>query len=462
MTGIINFICGRRTRWLMIGIWILVMAAMGPLGGKFESAQKNDSASFLPGSSEALKVIQADEGFANGELVPAVIVVRNEAGLGPADQTRIADFVKAVGAERFESALPALDPISSEDGTATLVNVPLKATGDSELLVNTVDRMRELARPLATDGTQVKVSGPAGFSADAIKVFEGINGKLLISTGALVLVLLLLIYRSPIFWFLPFLAVIAAEVVTTGLGYLVTQAGVTVNGQSGGILRVLVFGVATDYALLLTARYREELRQHESSSDAMRIALRRVAPSIIASAGTVIAGLLCLLLADVNGTRGLGPIGALGVAVAMISMLTFLPPLLVLGGRRAFWPFIPRFGSVVQEERGVWAGVGRFVARRYRLVAIGVTALLVVLGLGVTTLDDNLTQGNSFREDGRVSPGSGASGQELPGRSQCTDRGLLARPRRAREGEDGSPGGGGSRCGRPTEVAPRAADSQSP
>src|SRR5215216_4379647 len=179
----------------------------------------------------------------------------------------------------------------------------------------------------------------------AVEVFNDINGTLLMATAALVLVLLIVIYRSPIFWLIPFFSVLLAELTTRGLGYLIADAGVTVTGQSGGILPVLVFGAGTDYALLIVSRYREELRRHQDKHAAIRVAMRRTSPVILASGGTVMAALLTLSLAEVTGTSGLGPIGAMGIAMAMVSMLTILPALLAICGRGAFWPFVPRFGS---------------------------------------------------------------------------------------------------------------------
>jgi putative drug exporter of the RND superfamily len=185
------------------------------------------------------------------------------------------------------------------------------------------------------------VTGAAGFGADAIEVFGDINGQLLLAAAGIVLVLLILIYRSPIFWTIPFFTVVFAEATARGLGYLLAEAGVTINGQSGGILPVLVFGAGTDYALLLVSRYREELRRHDSKHEAMQLALRTAGPAIVFSGLTVMAALLVLVLAEVNGTAGLGPIGAMGILIAMTFMLTMLPAALVVVGRRAFWPFVP-------------------------------------------------------------------------------------------------------------------------
>ena len=244
------------------------------------------------------------------------------------------------------------------------------------------------------------MTGPAGFSADAIDVFSSINGALLYATALLVLILLIIIYRSPIFWLIPFFSVLLAELTSRGMGYLLADSGVTVTGQSGGILPVLVFGAGTDYALLLVSRYREELRRHEDKHDAVRIAMQKAGPAILASAGTVIAALLTLTLAEVTGTSGLGPIGAMGIALAMISMLTILPALLAMTGRRAFWPFIPRVGTHgTDETHGTWSRIAAWVGRGPRRVWIGTGAVLLVLCLGLTQLNSDLTSGNGFRDD---------------------------------------------------------------
>jgi RND superfamily putative drug exporter len=257
------------------------------------------------------------------------------------------------------------------------------------------------------------VTGPAGFSSDAIKVFGSIDTTLLAATAGLVFLLLVLIYRSPIFWVIPLFSVAMAESATRGLGYLLAEAGVTINGQTAGVLVVLVFGAGTDYALLLVARYREELRRERDKHDAMRIALGRAGPAILASGATVILALLCLSLADLNATAGLGPVGAVGIATAVVFMLSLLPALLLVAGRRAFWPFIPRYGSSSTDEtHGRWRRVGDRIAVRPRRVWIAGIGALVVMALGLIWLNDDLTTGNGFR--GQV---ESVQGQQLLARS---------------------------------------------
>jgi putative drug exporter of the RND superfamily len=403
---------GRRTKFAVIAVWLLVLFAIGPLAGKFEDAQENDPADYLPANAESVNTLERLDGFPSDDEADAITVFHRDGGL-TAEDTAAIDQVRDAINTRVRTAINSQRPetvaetgpaqISSDGATALLttpITVPEEASGEAEdLLTDTPEEIKDELSSLP-GGLEAKVTGPAGFSADAVEVFNDINGTLLFATAGLVLLLLIVIYRSPIFWMIPFFSVLLAEVTTRGLGYLIAEAGVTVTGQSGGILPVLVFGAGTDYALLMVSRYREELRRHEDKHDAIRVTLRRTSPVILASGGTVIAALLTLSLAEVTGTAGLGPIGAMGIAMAMLAMLTILPALLTVFGRRAFWPFIPRVGSVgADETHGVWRRIGERVARAPRRVWVGTTAVLAVMMTGLVFLNSDLTTGNMFRND---------------------------------------------------------------
>ena len=382
----------------MLAVWLLGAAALGPLAGRFEQSQQNEPSTFLPGGAESVKVLEAAKGFPSGEQTPAVAVFRNPDGLGARGRAAVEQTRATLRAASIEG-VSGISPVAwSPDGTAAVVSVPIRAEGDSDLLVSAVEHVRTTVEKGLPPGLEAKVTGPAGFSADATKAFEGINSTLLLVTAGLVFVLLVLIYRSPIFWMLPLFTVVLAESVVRGLGTLLSDAGVVINGQTGGILLVLVFGAGTDYALLLTARFREELQLVEDRYAAMRVALRQGGPAIVASAATVIAALLCLSLASVNSTAGLGPVGAMGVAIAAVAMLTLLPALLLIGGRRAFWPFVPRADQAHQPaSSSLWHRLGRTLEKRRRAAWIGTTLALCVLALGTLGLDDDLTTADSFR-----------------------------------------------------------------
>jgi uncharacterized membrane protein YdfJ with MMPL/SSD domain len=222
--------------------------------------------------------------------------------------------------------------------------------------------------------------GPAASAADQVKIVKGVDTTVLYATLAVVVVLLLLTYRSPVLWLLPILSAGVALTVAQAAIYLLTQhANLTVNGQSGGILVVLVIGASTDYALLLIARYREELRRHADRHQAMAVALRRAGPAIIASGLTVVAGMLCLLAAESNDMSGLGPVAAIGIAVGLIAMVTLLPAILVVFGPWVFWPARPGYGSPEPTSGGIWSRIGQVISRRPREVWV-VTAILLAAG----------------------------------------------------------------------------------
>src|SRR3954467_2148984 len=420
MARLLTLPAGRRSKFLVAAVFILVSAVVGGLfAGKFEDAQKNETVSFLPGKAESVKSLKAVKRYPGGELQPAGIVYERKAGLTAADRARVLADRRAFQQKRPSIALPPRRPVFSPDGRAALFALPIRATGDSKRFEGGMDDIRGRVSG-EKGGLTVKVTGAAGYGADAVKVFGNINGTLLGVTALIVLILLVIIYRSPIFWAIPFFTVLLAESAARGFGYLLAEAGVTINGQSGGILPVLVFGAGTDYALLLVSRYRGELGRHEDKQEAMRVALRNAGPAILASGLTVIVALLTLTLAEVNATAGLGPIGAMGVFLAMVSMLTMLPALLVVCGRRAFWsPFldtIPHFGdSGTDETHGAWRRIGERVARRPRRIWVAGTVLLVLLALNVTQIDTGLTNGNSFRGSVESVQGADILARSFPG-----------------------------------------------
>jgi RND superfamily putative drug exporter len=386
----LTFAAGRRAKWVVFAIWfVAIFVAAGPadLPGKFEEAENNEATSYLPGAAESTAALEATKRLQGGELAPAVVIFRRESGLTAADRRTIVEDVEKMTARRFPgvladgekvaggesgesrgsgqappaapNALPAactspsaavpgqpagyepfVGPICSPDGKAAIVTASIAAEGEGERILDPVKYWREqIANP--PPGLRVKVTGGAGFSADAIEVFEGINGTLLLAAVSLVVFLLIVIYRSPMFFFIPLAAVLFAETLSRSIGYGVSELGTTINGQTSSIMSVLVLGAGTDYALLLVSRYREELHREADKHEAMRTALASAGPAIFASAATVIAALLCLLVARVNGTSGLGPIAAIGIFCAALAMLTLLPALLTIFGRRAFWPFVP-------------------------------------------------------------------------------------------------------------------------
>ena len=250
------------------------------------------------------------------------------------------------------------------------------------------DAAQEVEAITKIDGVTVHLAGFGGQARDAAEAFEGIDTSLILITFLVVIVILLFTYRSPLLWILPIISAAVAYVLSGGVVYLLAKyADLTVNGQSQAILGILVIGAGTDYALLLIARYREELRRHEDRHEAMGFALHRAAPAILASAATVVVGMLCLSFADLNSTAGLGPVLAVGVATTFLVMVTLLPALLVIFGRWMFWPKRPTFGSPEPTQSGLWARVGNRIAPRPRAVWVVTAGLLMIACLGLFRLD---------------------------------------------------------------------------
>ncbi len=397
-----TFAAGRRAKWVIFAIWFAVIfVAAGPanLPGKFEDAENNEATSYLPGSAESTAALKATKSLQGGELAPAVVVFRRESGLTRADDRTIVADVAKMNARRFPGVIadgegpgaparavpgqppgyaPWVGPVRSPDGKAAIVTAYIKGNGEGERILNPVKYWREQVSDPG-GGLEVKITGGAGFSADAIEVFEGINGTLLLAAVSLVIFLLIAIYRSPMFLFIPLIAVLFAETLSRSIGYGVSELGTTINGQSSSIMSVLVLGAGTDYALLLVARYREELHRTVDRHEAMRAALRSAGPAIFASAATVIAALLCLTVAKVNGTSGLGPIAAIGILCAALSMLTLLPALLTIFGRRAFWPFVPNTPETAPQPGEVSARAERNIVDGSRYGALGRVVLAGLL-----------------------------------------------------------------------------------
>ncbi|MDN3352411.1 MMPL family transporter [Actinomadura sp. DC4] len=377
---------GRRTKWLVLTAWVVLLMAGGALGGKLQGVTQNNADAYLPGSAEATRVIKLQDKVRQEDSMLAVVSYERRSGITPQDRANAQ--AAAAKAGELPHAGQVVGPLTSKDGQAMQVFLPF--TGDGGVVLPAIDDLRDIVEHGRPAGLDVHVTGPGGSLSDLVRVFSSIDGPLLLVTLAVVIIMLLLTYRSPFLWLVPVVCAGAAYTLSQGVVYLLAEAGLTVSGQSTGILAVLVFGAATDYALLIIARYREELHRHEDKHAAMAVALRRAGPAVLASGATVTIGLLCLLIAELNSTSGLGPVGAAGIVCALAAMTTMLPALLVALPRGVFWPVAPRYDAeyadAPEQEHGVWARVARFVSVRPRVVWVGTALLLGVLAVGLTSL----------------------------------------------------------------------------
>lgn len=376
----------RLRRWLvpalLVVAWLVIGSIAGPYAGQLSNVQENDSATYLPADAESTKVQAMQEAFNPSDAVPAVIVYEFDQPIDEAAMAAIAQDIEKL------KAVPGVQPdiagpVPSEDGQAVTVIANIVIANDTEPGTE-VQAMRDVLAdsPAMIKGAEVYVTGPAGFLADFTEAFGEIDGLLLLVALVVVLVILLIVYRSPILPLIVLLTAVFALSAASLVIYVLADNGViTLNGQAQGILFILVIGAATDYSLLVVSRFREELRRTQYPVDAMGRTLRGTWEAIVASAGTVALGVMTLLLSELNVNRGLGPVAAIGVGFSMVAALTFLPAILVMLGRRAYWPAKPKVDMTDPEAQvlGFWARVAAYVDRRTRVVLLASLALLVGL-----------------------------------------------------------------------------------
>jgi RND superfamily putative drug exporter len=418
----------RRPFWaaiLVIFLWFGASGVFGPLFGKLTSVQENNNEAFLPDSAESTKAAKLIEQFSNADKTQLPALVLLEGTVSAEKLALINEHIKTLPAMHiryltkykgtFDTGIPLSKYLSSSialaaypapDGKAILINLPVLYSGAGVTMDNGKPVLTAMIKTIRDDmnawgaqnGFVSHVTGIAALVSDLFGAFGGIDSSLLFTTLGVVSLILIFVYRSPVLWILPLLSALLALSTAGGFIYLLAKHKViTVNGQSQGILTILVLGAATDYALLLIARYREELHHHKSRFDAMRSAYKGIFEPIVASGSTVAVSLLVLLLSQLSGNRGLGPIGAIGIASAMLTILTFLPALLVVFGRWIFWPRIPRFDDIDANLQGVWAKVGAAVAKRpRRLWIITASGLLILAGFATTLEANGLSTAQSF------------------------------------------------------------------
>jgi RND superfamily putative drug exporter len=410
----------RKALWLAI-ITIVTWLAVGGFSGqvfpKISNVQENDNSAFLPESAESTAASKVIVKFSDQslDLLPTLLIVVGEVDpvKNPEKFAQVNEFATTLGARilpqsdkplstYFAGGAP-IQAIPSQDGKAALINVQIDSViageniDDEPALPLIIEFIRdEMKKELA--GLDSHVTGPGGIFADLFDAFGSIDTTLLRTTLIVVAIILILVYRSPILWIIPLFTAASALAFATMIVYYLAKADlIDLNGQTQGILDVLVLGAATDYALLLISRYREELHHHQSRFDAMRRALRGVVEPIVASGSTVIAGLMVLLLSDLSSNRGLGPVGSIGIASAMLAALTLLPALIVIFGRWIFWPKIPKFDDEDEKLSGFWSKVGNFVDRKPKPIWITTAlALLILAGFSTTLKSDGLSQTEAF------------------------------------------------------------------
>ncbi|QCW51999.1 MMPL family transporter [Nocardioides dongxiaopingii] len=410
---------GRRLSWVVVVVAILFSGAL--LGAGIQAEESDNSTANLPTDAESAQVARLQEQLGTAEYTPAIVVLdRGGEQLTAADRQAVEEKVGSL--QEFAAEGQQAFPVLAEDGAAAFIGVPFATDTPEDELAGPIEDLRAAASEGLPDGLEAQVTGGPAFIVDLSKVFDGADVRLLAVTASVVALLLLVTYRSPWLWLVPLSVVGVADQVAVQLVAIGTKLfGFTTDGASVGITSVLVFGAGTNYALLLIARYREELRREDDRYAAMRRALERAAPAILASSGTVVLALLCLGLADNPTSRNIGFGGAIGIVTAVVYALLVLPAAMTCFGRRLFWPFVPRVGQDDPSRTGVWAKVGASVTRRPVLVSVAGVLVLVVLALPVIGLKVGLSETEQFRATPEAVTGQEVLAEHFPaGSSQPT------------------------------------------
>jgi len=407
----------------LIVVWLVLAGLGGTSIGRLSEVQENDVASFLPTGAESTRAAELERGFTQDAALPAIVVVEADGPVSPEQMAAVQEYTDAIPTIDLGEGTTIGDlltapsiAVPSEDGEAMLVTVFLDSDaaseqiGEERVVNQVVEALRSGAEGLADDGLEAWVTGPAGSIADLVEAFGGIDSLLLLVALAVVFIILVLVYRSPSLPFTVLFTALFALAAAALVVYQLAKAGTLVlNGQSQGILFILVVGATTDYSLLIVARYREELRKVASVHTAMRRALRASLEPVAASAGTVIAGLLCLLLSDLSSNASLGPVAAIGIVAAFLAAMTLLPAFLLITGRHSrlvFWPRVPAVVEggeagvagesieALERRSGVWGRVSALIGRRPRAVWLVTAGVLLAASALVPTFRASGTSDN--------------------------------------------------------------------
>lgn len=373
-----DFVSTRRGMWITLGVWfvaVMLLAGLAPSAKQYEVT----SIDSLP--EDAQSVIaqnKLDQYFESFDGLPAILVFHADEGEVNLDELT-PFFEQAPETEGLKSLVPinvmppqAVQSFLSEDGSTLIVPAIFEPSLETKDLRTALEHLEDLAEPAA--GMQLYITGPAGIAVDSLNLFSRADVVLILSTVGLILILLIIIYRSPLLALIPLLAAaFVYEAVNQTLG-LMGAAGLLMSNQSLSIMTILLFAAVTDYSLFVFSRYREELKTHENKYDAMRHAMRGTGVPVFFSGGTVLVAMLMLFFAEYGDYRNFAPIFGTTMAIIMIASVTLVPALFTLFGRRSFWPLIPKVGDPAYAKASLWSKAGRLTANKP-------VATIVIVGL---------------------------------------------------------------------------------
>lgn len=406
LRSLTDWVSTKKGMWTVLIIWLLLA---GLLSGIAPSSRDYSASSIqsLPSDSPAIEAAEkVSNYFPNDEGVPAILVFN--AGDKKIETDQLVKTVKAIKQEQVNNLKevvpfdqlppPVQDQFLSKDHSAAAIPLSFKEGRENDELAEGIKSITEIAEK-ETKGLQVRVTGPGGIAVDTTALFSQADVVLLLSTVGLILVLLIIIYRSPLLAFIPLLASVIVYAVTDRILGLYGKAGLEMSSQSLSIMTILLFAAVTDYSLFVLARYREELKRHESKFEAMKHAMRETGEPVFFSGGTVLAAMLVLFFAVIRDYQNFAPIFATVMAVIMLASVTLVPALFVLFGRRSFWPRVPKAGDTTEKDGGFWSRVARLVTTKPLVIGSAVTVLLLVASLNVSNVKYEFNTLKSFPDN---------------------------------------------------------------
>ena len=399
MKAISQFVTGKKTKWLTILFWFIFvfLASQGPT---LIDVTENNATSFLPKGADSTKALEVSRSAFPADGIPLMIIFSNQNGLTKNDfesGEQIYNWLNSNDAPDGISGLVSIynipnarSELISSDGTTMNLIVNIVGEPSSDAFTDLVKSVRDFSHQYRTNQLEINIGGPGGLIVDLVAVFASIDVFLLVASAILVLVLLIIIYRSPVIPFVPLFAVSFVYFIAGAVGALLAQQfGFNVNGQASGIMTIILFGSGTDYCLFISSRYKEELIKHQDKHQAMNIAVNAVGPAVLSSGSTILVASAILLLASLGSSAALGPVLAVALMIMMLAAVTFVPAVLLVLGRVAFWPAIPKYENSPKNQRRIYGIIASWVLERPKKVLVVSSIILALFSSGILLYSPN-------------------------------------------------------------------------
>ncbi|MFC0417823.1 MMPL family transporter [Cytobacillus solani] len=405
LQAITDRVTTKKGMWITLSIWLVATISLAVFAPNVKNYEVSRIASLPEDAQSVIAQTKVDEYFKDNDGTPAILVFQSKDG--EVELTQLAELLDKIESEDIEgveqviplSALPpqAAAGFFSEDKTTALIPLTFDSSLETKELKASLESIQVIVKE-SSDLT-LYVTGPAGIATDSLDLFSRADVVLILSTVGLILILLIVIYRSPLLALIPLLAaVFVYEIVMQTLG-IMGKAGLDISNQTISIASILLFAAVIDYSLFVFSRYREELKVHEDKFSSMKAAMRETGMPVFFSGGTVLAAMLVLFFAGLGDYRNFAPTFATTMAIIMLASITLVPALFTLFGRKSFWPKIPRVGDTKVKTNSIWSKIGRFVVKKPGLSVVVIGAFLLLSASNMFNLKYEFDTMKSFPED---------------------------------------------------------------